>query len=68
MGLLHPIVATPDLRLIAGQRRLEACKTLGWREVPVRVVDIEAIVYGEREENTARKDFVPLSCPLCRPE
>lgn len=25
VGLLHPVVVTPEGRLIAGQRRLEAC-------------------------------------------
>ena len=29
IGLLHPIVISPDHRLIAGGRRLEACKLLG---------------------------------------
>ena len=29
IGLLHPVVITADGRLIAGQRRLEACKSLG---------------------------------------
>ena len=34
VGLLHPVVVTPEGRLIAGQRRLEACRQLGWTEVP----------------------------------
>src|SRR5439155_23596949 len=29
VGLLHPVVVTPEGRLIAGQRRLEACRLLG---------------------------------------
>ena len=40
VGLLHPVVVTPEGRLIAGQRRLEACRLLGWTEVPVTVVDL----------------------------
>ncbi len=28
VGLLHPIVVTPDKRLIAGERRIEACRVL----------------------------------------
>lgn len=40
IGLLHPIVVTPDGRLIAGERRIEACKRLGWLEIPVRVIDL----------------------------
>jgi N6-adenosine-specific RNA methylase IME4/ParB-like chromosome segregation protein Spo0J len=57
VGLLHPVVITPDGKLIAGQRRLEACKKLGWMHVPVRIVDIDAVVRGEFAENAVRKDF-----------
>jgi hypothetical protein len=57
VGLLHPIVIEADGTLIAGQRRLEACKLLGWTEVPVTVVALDNIVRGEFAENTARKDF-----------
>ncbi len=35
VGLLHPIVVRSDGRLIAGGRRLAACKRLGWQSVPV---------------------------------
>ncbi len=57
LGLLHPVVVTPDLRLVAGFRRLTACKTLGWKTLPVRLLDIERIIEGEFIENVARKDF-----------
>jgi ParB/RepB/Spo0J family partition protein len=40
VGLLHPIVVRSDGRLIAGERRLAACKRLGWQRVPVTVVDL----------------------------
>lgn len=59
IGLLHPIVVTPDNRLIAGQRRLEACKRLGWDAVPATVVDLANLAIGERDENMVRKDFTP---------
>lgn len=59
IGLLHPIVVTASGQLIAGQRRLEACKALGWQEIPVRIVDIENPTRGEYDENTVRKDFTP---------
>jgi N6-adenosine-specific RNA methylase IME4 len=57
-GLFHPVVIDSEDRLIAGRRRIEACKTLQWTSVPVTVVNIESILYGEREENAMRKDFV----------
>lgn len=61
VGLLHPVVVTSDLRLIAGQRRLEAVRSLGWREVDVRIADnLDAAVEllaAERDENTCRKDM-----------
>ena len=39
VGLLHPVVVTPENVLIAGERRLLAVKQLGWTTVPVTVVD-----------------------------
>jgi N6-adenosine-specific RNA methylase IME4 len=57
IGLLHPIVITPDATLIAGARRLEACKRLGWTHIPVTVVGLDNIVRGEFAENNVRKDF-----------
>ena len=63
LGLLHPIVLTPTGRLIAGQRRLEACKLLGWTEIPAVTVahinDARSILTAERDENTCRKDMTP---------
>jgi ParB family chromosome partitioning protein len=59
VGLLHPPVITPTGHLIAGERRLRAVQSLGWNEVPVRVIDVSAVVRGELAENSFRKDFVP---------
>jgi ParB-like chromosome segregation protein Spo0J len=59
VGLLQPIVVTHACDLIAGARRLKACKELGWTEVPVNVVDLNQIVRGEFAENACRKDFTP---------
>jgi len=42
VGLLHPIVITPNAELLAGQRRLEACRRLGWQKIPVRLIGIKA--------------------------
>ncbi len=44
VGLLHPVVVTPQKELIAGQRRIKACEELFWEEVPVHVVDLEEII------------------------
>jgi ParB-like chromosome segregation protein Spo0J len=57
--LLHPIVVRQDGCLIAGERRLRACELLGWRNVPVTVIDINQIVRGEFAENAFRRDFLP---------
>ncbi|MBU6430724.1 MAG: ParB N-terminal domain-containing protein, partial [Cyanobacteria bacterium REEB65] len=59
VGLLHPVVVTPEGRLIAGQRRLEACRQLGWEDVPVTVVDLLQAARGEAHENFIRKDLLP---------
>jgi ParB-like chromosome segregation protein Spo0J len=57
IGLLHPPVVTPELELIAGERRLLACSLLQWTEVPVRFVNLQAVLLGEYAENEFRKDF-----------
>ena len=59
VGLLHPVVVTPQGRLVAGRRRLEAVRLLGWRTISVHVVDLENIIEGELAENVHRKDFLP---------
>jgi ParB family chromosome partitioning protein len=38
LGLLHPVSIDKNGRLLAGARRLEACKRLGWSSIPVRLV------------------------------
>ncbi|MGE5147438.1 MAG: ParB N-terminal domain-containing protein [Candidatus Eiseniibacteriota bacterium] len=38
IGLLNPITVDESDRLLAGARRLAACKQLGWKQIPVRVV------------------------------
>lgn len=59
VGLLHAIVVTDELQLVCGRRRLEACRRLGWQEIPIRVVSLPALLLAERDENTIRKDFTP---------
>ena len=41
VGLLQPIVVTPDNTIISGHRRFKAIQTLGWTEVEVEVKEVE---------------------------
>jgi ParB family transcriptional regulator, chromosome partitioning protein len=63
VGLIHPVVVTADRKLIAGGRRLEACRKLGMIRVPVSVAehitDAAGLLTAERDENTCRKDMTP---------
>jgi len=60
LGLLHPIVVNLDYRLIAGARRLEACRSLGWTEIPCRVVNLDDLeLRAEYDENVVRENFLP---------
>lgn len=58
-GLLHPVVVKTDRTLVAGHRRVEAARRLGWEEIAVTVVDVEDLLSAERDENQERKDFTP---------
>lgn len=60
LGLLSPIVVNEKYQLLAGERRLEACKLLGWTEVDVCVkqtADAEMDLAVELAENINRKEF-----------
>jgi ParB/RepB/Spo0J family partition protein len=59
-GLLHPILLRNGNELVAGHRRLEACRALGWPVIPARHADIlsdEDFRAIELEENTERLDL-----------
>ena len=57
-GLYHPIVVTSSGRLVAGERRLRACRDiLGWTEIPARIVDDSTPAAAEYHENEHRKDL-----------
>ena len=59
-GLLNPITVNSKHELVAGQRRLESAKELGWTSIPVKVLDITDRISQleiELEENTQRSDF-----------
>lgn len=63
VGLLNPVTLDRDFNLLAGHRRLEAAKRLGWDEIDARVTTgalslLQALEH-ERDENVCRKDFTP---------
>jgi hypothetical protein len=57
IGLLQPIGVDSNYRLVFGERRLRACRSLGWAKIPARVVHLDSILQGELAENEFRKDF-----------
>jgi len=57
--LLHPVVITEEGLLVAGQRRIAACKALGWEDIPVTVLNIKDIIRGQADENSVRKNLTP---------
>src|ERR1700735_2021384 len=63
LGQLQPIVVSANYRLIAGGRRLEAAKSLGWTEIEARIasdlISVADLLRAERDENTCRKAFAP---------
>jgi ParB family chromosome partitioning protein len=59
-GLMNPVVVNSDKELIAGHRRLESARRLGWSTITVRVVDKEdelTEIEMEIDENTQRKNL-----------
>lgn len=59
-GLINPPAISRNYELIAGERRLRACKSLGWKQIEVHQIDVddaEKQLYMEISENETRKDF-----------
>ena len=54
---MHPVVIRRDRTLIAGARRVAAGKMLGWKTIPVTVIDLDDVLRGEFAENAHRKTF-----------
>ncbi len=57
-GLMNPVVITPDKKLIAGHRRLESARQLGWTSITVRVMDKHdetELLEMEIDENNQRR-------------
>jgi ParB family transcriptional regulator, chromosome partitioning protein len=60
VGQIHQIVLDQDNRLIAGERRLEAARLLGWETIEARLntsIDPHELKLIELEENVKRADL-----------
>lgn len=58
LGLIHPLVVDEEHNLVAGERRLEALKSLGWTDVPIQYLqDLDPLIRHaiELEENIKRE-------------
>ena len=62
IGLTDPIQITKNKVLIAGAHRLQACKSLGWLEIPALVFDVspERARIMEIDENIKRVELSTL--------
>ena len=62
VGLIHPVTVSEGGELLAGARRYQAAKELGWDELPVHVVDHDALVQEliSIDENLVRTALGPL--------
>jgi ParB family chromosome partitioning protein len=59
-GLINPPVVNKEYVLLAGERRLRACKQLGWEQIPVTMMDTRDAEHElniEISENDVRKGF-----------
>lgn len=59
-GLINPVTVNTDHVLLAGYRRLTACKALGWTDIPAHMVSTESEEQELRieiSENEMRKEF-----------
>lgn len=61
-GLMNPIVITNKKELVAGHRRLECAKKLGWQVIEAHIIDnpseLEKLEL-EMDENIHRKNLTP---------
>ncbi len=61
-GLMNPVVITSDKTLIAGNRRLESARRLGWETIDVHIIkDLSEInkIEMELDENIHRRNLTP---------
>ena len=62
IGLLNPITIYRNSTLVAGYHRLEACKALGWKEVPVIRLEDDNLTaeQAQIDENLIRNKLTAL--------
>lgn len=62
VGLLNPVTLTSRCILIAGRNRVEACRRLGWDEIPANIVTLDEVdrQIAEIDENLIRNDLTVL--------
>ena len=68
-GLMNPVTVNSEFELIAGHRRLESARRLGWDMIDVRVVEARdelGMLELELEENLHRLDFSDLELEQAR--
>lgn len=61
-GLMNPVVVNSRLELIAGHRRLESARKLGWENIEATMMETSGelpMLELEIEENVQRTDFSP---------
>jgi ParB family chromosome partitioning protein len=66
-GQISPIVLNNRNQLVAGGRRLEAARYLGWRTINAIIMDIDDRISKleyEMEENLQRRDFSPTEAAV----
>jgi ParB family chromosome partitioning protein len=61
-ALLQPIIVTTTNELIAGAHRLEACRRLGWPEIPSNVMSLDSLraTLAQVDENLVRRTLTVL--------
>lgn len=61
-GLLQPIVLDRSMTLICGRHRIEACKLLGWTDIPAVIEDVGGpqAELAEIDENLCRRELSAL--------
>jgi len=61
VGLLNPVIVNEDYELVAGFRRVEACRQLGWTEIEATIIDTLSNAVKELDieyhENLGRTDL-----------